>query len=159
MDNAENVLRAITVLFESRLSPEDRIHYSDFSDQGDTVTQTTAFNFDEEEVGGGVLKPSASLNYILSEKCLILTEVQSTTDLRVSRPALESVLQLPKLDDVSEMCNTEIDFNPNDLGSPRNIDETEANMNISDGETTRYTQMATYRDGLEKDGPQIDVAE
>ena len=37
----------------------------------------------------------------------------------------------------------------------------ESDINIDDGATTRYTEMATYRDGKEKiemDGPKIDVA-
>ena len=48
-----------------------------------------------------------------------------------------------------------MEFNPIDL----NV--LESDINMDDGATTRYTAMATYRDGKEKiemDGPKIDVA-
>ena len=120
-------------------------------------------NFDEDEAGGQMLRPSNSFaDYLLTE-IRILNEspayMQSMTDLRSSRQGPNtSGLRLNKelkLDKESDLCTTEMELYPKEL----NV--LESDINLDDGTTTRYTAMATYRDGKEKieiDGSKIDVA-
>ena len=163
-----NDISAVTVLLENRLAEADVIHYSEQSDlpNDDVLTQAAGLNFEEDNLGEFMLKPSNSFaEILLSEANQLRTEngahMHSATDLRVSRQAMGrsglgmKLNQEIKFEKESECCATVMEFSPNDF------DVTEEGINIDDGATTRYTAMATYRDGKEKiemDGPKIDVA-